>query len=153
MHRRLDTRQAAGRIIALLEAELAAAGYELVDVRIFRGGGRLQVRVYLDTAAGGITLDQCAQASRTVGMLLEEADLRSLKGRVTLPALAAALRSQPALWRVWLTRHPPIAALLEEALEARSAGLVYLHIDPAYDSLHDDPRFADIVSRVGLKPG
>ena len=42
---------------------------------------------------------------------------------------------------------------LEEALEARSAGLVYLHIDPAYDSLHDDPRFADIVSRVGLKPG
>ena len=42
---------------------------------------------------------------------------------------------------------------LDEALEARSAGLVYLHIDPAYDSLHDDPRFASIVGRVGLKSG
>ena len=42
---------------------------------------------------------------------------------------------------------------LDEALEARSAGLVYLHIDPAYDSLHDDPRFEGIVNRVGLKSG
>lgn len=82
---RIDTRQAAARVIALLEPELAAAGYDLLDVRIFRGGGRLQVRLYLDLAgaggddpgAGGITLDQCAEASRTVGMLLEEADLFS----------------------------------------------------------------------------
>lgn len=42
---------------------------------------------------------------------------------------------------------------LEEALEARSAGLVYLHIDHAYDSLHDDPRFGSIVNRVGLGAG
>lgn len=42
---------------------------------------------------------------------------------------------------------------LEEALAGRSAGLVYLHIDPAYDCLHDDPRFADVVGRVGLKSG
>jgi len=87
---RLDTRQAAGRVIALLEAELAAAGYELVDVRIFRGGGRLQVRVYLDTAAGGITLDQCAEASRTVGMLLEEADLFS--GRYVIEVSSPGIR-------------------------------------------------------------
>jgi len=72
---RLDTRQAAAQVIALLEPELTAEGYDLVDVRIFRGGGRLQVRIYLDTADGGITLDQCAAASRSIGMLLEEADL------------------------------------------------------------------------------
>jgi TolB-like protein len=42
---------------------------------------------------------------------------------------------------------------LEEALAARSAGLVYLHIDPAYASLRDDPRFGDMVRRVGLKSG
>ena len=87
---RLDPRQAAGRIIALLEAELAAAGYELIDVRIFRGGGRLQVRLYLDTAAGGITLDQCAEASRTVGMLLEEADLFS--GRYVIEVSSPGIR-------------------------------------------------------------
>ena len=87
---RLDPRQAAGRIIALLETELAAAGYELIDVRIFRGGGRLQVRLYLDTAAGGITLDQCAEASRTVGMLLEEADL--FTGRYVIEVSSPGIR-------------------------------------------------------------
>jgi serine/threonine-protein kinase len=39
---------------------------------------------------------------------------------------------------------------LEEAYASRSAGLVYLHIDPAYDSLHGDPRFKEMVERVGL---
>jgi TolB-like protein/Flp pilus assembly protein TadD len=42
---------------------------------------------------------------------------------------------------------------LEQALAVRSAGLVYLHIDPAYASLRDDPRFDDIVGRIGLKRG
>ena len=72
---RIDTRQVAARIIALLEPELVTAGYDLLDVRIFRGGGRVQVRLYLDLVGGGITLDKCAKASRSVGMLLEEADL------------------------------------------------------------------------------
>jgi serine/threonine-protein kinase len=40
---------------------------------------------------------------------------------------------------------------LETALEARSAGLIYCHVDPAYDTLWGDPRFDDIASRIGLK--
>jgi ribosome maturation factor RimP len=71
--------------IGLLEAELAADGYDLLDVRVFQGGGRTQIRVYVDRlaaedssgpgAAAGISLDEVARASRTVEMLLEEADL------------------------------------------------------------------------------
>lgn len=61
-------------VIDLLEADLAADGFDLIEVRIFRGGGRHQVRLYVDTQ-GGVTLDGCAAASRTAGMLLEEADL------------------------------------------------------------------------------
>jgi len=64
----------AREITAVLETDLAAEGYELLDVRVFQGGGRWQVRVFVDTAEG-IDLDQCARASRSVGMLLEEADL------------------------------------------------------------------------------
>ncbi len=67
--------QLIGQVIQLLEAELAADGFELIDVRIFQGGGRFQVRVYVDLVDGGITLDRCTQAARTVNMLLEEADL------------------------------------------------------------------------------
>jgi serine/threonine-protein kinase len=40
---------------------------------------------------------------------------------------------------------------LERAFQARSAGLIYLHLDPGYAPLRGDPRFADLVRRIGLK--
>ena len=41
-------------------------------------------------------------------------------------------------------------AHLDEALEARSAGLIYLAVDPMYDPLKADPRFDELVKKVGL---
>ena len=70
----MDKYALAHDVLRLLEGELDAIGFELLDVRVFRGGGRLQLRIYVDTAYG-IDLDGCARASRTVGMLLEESDL------------------------------------------------------------------------------
>ena len=40
---------------------------------------------------------------------------------------------------------------LEKAFQARSAGLIYLHLDPGYEPLHDDPRFTSLKQRIGLK--
>jgi TolB-like protein/Flp pilus assembly protein TadD len=42
---------------------------------------------------------------------------------------------------------------LETAYQARSAGLIYSHVDPAYDTLWGDPRFRDLESRIGLRRG
>jgi hypothetical protein len=39
---------------------------------------------------------------------------------------------------------------LERAFQSHSAGLIYLHIDPGYFPLKKDPRFADLVQRIGL---
>ncbi|HJQ64877.1 MAG TPA: tetratricopeptide repeat protein, partial [Gemmatimonadales bacterium] len=39
---------------------------------------------------------------------------------------------------------------LERAFQARSAGMIYLHLDPGYAPLRADPRFADLVRRIGL---
>lgn len=69
----LDRHAAARRVIELLEEPLARDGFELLDVRVHRGGGRQTVRIYLDRD-DGMTLDACVGASRTAGMLLEEAD-------------------------------------------------------------------------------
>jgi hypothetical protein len=40
---------------------------------------------------------------------------------------------------------------LERAYHARSAGLIYLHLDPGYDLLREDPRYADMVKRIGVR--
>jgi ribosome maturation factor RimP len=70
----VDRYELAGRVVDLLAAPLAAQGYDLLDVRVFRGGGRLTLRMYVDRE-GGIGVDDCAEASRTAGMLVEEAGL------------------------------------------------------------------------------
>jgi adenylate cyclase len=40
---------------------------------------------------------------------------------------------------------------LERAYADRSAGLIYLHLDPLYDSLRDDPRMDAMVRQIGLQ--
>jgi serine/threonine protein kinase/tetratricopeptide (TPR) repeat protein len=39
---------------------------------------------------------------------------------------------------------------LQKAYEDRSAGLLYLKVDPAFDSVRSDPRFIDLLRRIGL---
>ena len=39
---------------------------------------------------------------------------------------------------------------LDKALEARSAGLIYLGADPAYEQLRSDQRFAELLKQIGL---
>ena len=39
---------------------------------------------------------------------------------------------------------------LDDAYRSHDVGLVYLKVDPCLDSLRADPRFEDLVSRVGL---
>ncbi len=44
--------------------------------------------------------------------------------------------------------------LLEEGYAQRDSNLLYLQCEPAFDSLRSDPRFQDLVSRMGFqRPG
>jgi serine/threonine-protein kinase len=40
-------------------------------------------------------------------------------------------------------------ASLDRAFQARSAGLIYLHLDPGYEPLYTDSRFHELVRRIG----
>ena len=39
---------------------------------------------------------------------------------------------------------------LEEAVSVRSTPLAYLKFDPEWNPIRDDPRFAQLISRIGL---
>jgi tetratricopeptide (TPR) repeat protein len=41
---------------------------------------------------------------------------------------------------------------LEKAYEERAFNLAWLNVDPRWDSLRPDPRFADLLKRIGLPP-
>jgi tetratricopeptide (TPR) repeat protein len=46
--------------------------------------------------------------------------------------------------------HDRAIECLEKSYEERSHWLIYLHIDPGMDALRDDPRFQDLLRRIGL---
>ncbi len=78
--------------------------------------------------------------------------------RLQLASLEKAAKSQYispasiARFHAELGEREETLALLELALRKRDPGLLFLQTDPAFDFLHDDPRYVAIVKRVGLMP-
>jgi tetratricopeptide (TPR) repeat protein len=60
------------------------------------------------------------------------------------PARLAALEAQ-------LGQQEKAFASLAEALRIHDPALVLLGADPAYDGIHNDPRFRDLVAQIGLR--
>ncbi len=55
----------------------------------------------------------------------------------------------PAIIRLGLGEHERALDLLERAREERSAFLVFLKVEPMFDPLRTDPRFAALERRLG----
>jgi tetratricopeptide (TPR) repeat protein len=53
---------------------------------------------------------------------------------------------------VGLGQHDQALAWLEKGYDQRSMYLIWLRVEPALQDLHSDPRFADLVRRVGFPP-
>jgi hypothetical protein len=56
------------------------------------------------------------------------------------PPASVCRGSREASWNRWL----------EKAYEGRAYGLVFMSVDPRFDTVRSDPRFADLIRRVGL---
>ncbi len=56
-----------------------------------------------------------------------------------------------AMGYAWLGDMDRAFGFLERAFQTRSAGLIFLHVDPGYKPLRGDPRFDQLVKRIGLK--
>ena len=62
------------RVRELIQPLLASRGVELVDLACHPGGGRLTLRLLVDTARG-ITIDELSGLNRSIGAVLEEHDV------------------------------------------------------------------------------
>jgi serine/threonine protein kinase/Flp pilus assembly protein TadD len=76
--------------------------------------------------------------------VLEELQALSQK-RYVLPYFVAAIHTG-------LGDKDQAFAWLEKAYEERHPGLVLINIDPRFDSLRSDPRFGDLLRRLGVAP-
>lgn len=107
-----------------------------------------QTAAALSKRTHSLTLGLLGQAYATMGdtrlaiRMLEEVDALSKHAYVspiTIALIHAGLRNNDEAFR-WLDR----------AYEERSVWLVHLRDEPVFDMLRSDPRFADLVRRVGL---
>src|SRR5207244_11599458 len=79
-----------------------------------------------------------AEAQRTLAELQEVSKQRSVSSAsIALIYIALGDKDQAFAW-------------LEKADKERDGILARLKVDPRFDSLRSDPRFADLVRRVGL---
>jgi ribosome maturation factor RimP len=68
-------------LIRLLEPTIESMNYELIDVELAQAGRGVNVRLYIDNAAG-ITVDDCAHVSHAVSEVLDVED--PIKGHYML---------------------------------------------------------------------
>jgi serine/threonine-protein kinase len=109
----------------------AIAAYRLA---IERGGNTPSTQIYLGAAYARAGDRQPAQA-----ILKRLESGKSYVSPAELAVLYAALGEREQAFKS-----------LEKGFAARDLQLQFLGIDPAFDSLRDDPRFADLMRRVGL---
>ena len=57
---------------------------------------------------------------------------------------------QLALVELALGDHDAVFELLQQACDERCCDLIFLKVDPAYDVLRADPRFQELLDRIGL---
>ncbi len=126
------------------------AGWALIQARRFDHAIRQCART-LELEPGLTQAEDCQAFAR----LLRDRDARSLQTvrdrlRTVLAESSEGNPRRVALHYALLGQSDPALEWLEKAYEWRQPSLVLLSVDPAFDSLRDDPRFADLLRRVEL---
>ena len=89
---------AATRVTAVIEAPLAAAGFDVEDVTVRAAGKRQLVQVAVDRD-GGVTLDDVADATKIVSTALDDAD--PISGAYVLEVTSRGVDRPLTLPRHW----------------------------------------------------
>ena len=120
----------------------------LGDVYAEKGMYADSIREFLESGSGPDSLGHLGNAYARAG--------QTAAARKTIAQLEESVRKdgvgryEIALVYIGLGKKQEAFKWLDESYKARDVGLVYLKIDPCLDPLRSDPRFDDLVRRVGL---
>jgi serine/threonine protein kinase/tetratricopeptide (TPR) repeat protein len=102
--------------------------------------------------SGGSPLMQAALA-QTCGMANKTKEAKEMLKRLTMLAKQEYVASYfLAGIHLGIGENDQALEYLERAYEEKSHWLIYLHIDPGMDNLRREPRFKDLLNRIGLPP-
>ena len=132
----------------VLRTNLPDWDFLLGDIYAGKGDYRLAVAEFLKSGDGPYSLGHLgnayaragdvAGAQKTIARLEHDVESDGI-GRYEIALVYAGLGNKQEAFK-WL----------EDAYRVHDVGLVYLKVDPCLDSLRSDPRFADLLRRVGL---
>jgi hypothetical protein len=60
------------------------------------------------------------------------------------------LRYERATWRMWIGDREGALSELESVFDFRPFQCTYLAVDPMFEPLHGEPRFREVLSRIGV---
>jgi len=122
--------------LAYLQKKQYDKAIATIQESVTLSGGSAEEKAYLGYAF--------AVAGRRSDAMKILAELNSLAAREYIsPYLSAVVA-------VGLGKHAEALDLLNKVYDARSVNLIYLTVEPIFDDLRSDPRFQDLLHRVGL---
>jgi serine/threonine-protein kinase len=127
--------------IRMLGSTLALQGETAEAERVLREALTLPGASAYSTATLGWLLAQSGKRAEA-GHLLQELEVERQRGYVSPVAFA--------ILHIGLGNHPQALDWTERAFDERRGWLVYVNVNPIFDSLRKEPRFSALIERMGL---
>ncbi len=114
------------------------------------------VEIGKGSALRGADMEQYAEAKEMIQRALKKSGVRGYWQQVLEFNRESEKRGQPVDSIYMATSYARLGERdeafkwLEKAYEERKTELVWLKVSPKWDNIRSDPRFADLVRRVGL---
>lgn len=120
--------------------------------QLAKGDGEAALETLREGVEQGNVLSMNAYVAQTLATIGREDEARAVLAELESASDDAYVRGEyvAGAWGA-LGEFDRAFAALDEAVDARSAGLIYLHVDPIYDPLRGDPRYGRLVEAVGVR--
>lgn len=148
--RQFDRAQAVAQTVRGLKINLPDWYFLMGDIDAAKGLYTQSIEAFQKSGSGPYSLGHLGSVEARAGHTAKaRADLARLQSSVNKDGIGSY---EIALIYTGLGDRNDAFRWLEKAYQAHDVGLVYLKVDPALDPLRTDPRFADLMQRVGLTP-